>query len=785
MKTPLYLLAALLACAATVLLGIWWDARQTSARRLAAWKEQQQTERTAEVVLDRLVTLQGGKLLLAEFEALLERLSGLAVEIDQPVLAADARRRIAGMIRVRLPTGALTLRSALRIALEPHDLAADLRGRTLWITTLDEAVERNRLLTVVYPLPQPEPAGIGDDDWRWKLDSYVKQNGQGRTEAVPGALIVVTSGEGHGKIRRIFDAISNLGEPGEHPVAIPPPPPGDMEQRIAAALDQPTEMNFVETPLDEAIAALMERHDIPILLSVRKLQDAGVTVNSPVTKRLTGISLRSGLRLLLKEMDLVCVVRDEVLWITTPDEPGSQLHDVAYPVTDLVESARGRDFESLIEIIERTIAPHSWDDVGGPGSIGRLHGGWLLIRQTDEIQRQVRELLEQLRLALRTDQPAERRMPLKSDAEAKIHLALARQLPLEFDETPLKDVAWFLQHTLSVPVVLNAKTLNDAGINIDAPVRAKLPSGQASWQLRFLLEQLDLTYIVRDEVVQITTLDDAESQLDMRLFNVRALLGTRVSPARLCDLIANVARPSTWDDVGGPGSIEHFRGLLVITQTQEILEEIESLLSALKRHCVPVRPSSPATAAIRINVSPEQERLEAVLERPAQVKLPALPLLVALGVISSEHGLQIVPDLKFLLDIGLQLHDETRPAIEAASLREALDQLLAPPDAQQTGLAWIVREHAVFATTTDRIDQLKELRLYWVGDLASKSAGQVRQAILDAPAVGWLAANRPSRSFLASESAIEVIDPDWLVIRAEQPLHRKVEAWLRAQRTER
>ncbi|MGH7138085.1 MAG: hypothetical protein ACREHD_20225, partial [Pirellulales bacterium] len=56
------------------------------------------------------------------------------------------------------------------------------------------------------------------------------------------------------------------------------------------------------------------------------------------------------------------------------------------------------DYESLIELITTTIAPTTWDDVGGPGSIQQFQGNLsLVISQTQEVHEEVADLLEQLR----------------------------------------------------------------------------------------------------------------------------------------------------------------------------------------------------------------------------------------------------------------------------------------------------------------------------------------------------------------------------------------------------
>ncbi|HUT88099.1 MAG TPA: hypothetical protein VMY37_01260 [Thermoguttaceae bacterium] len=56
------------------------------------------------------------------------------------------------------------------------------------------------------------------------------------------------------------------------------------------------------------------------------------------------------------------------------------------------------DFDSLIELITTTVAPESWDDVGGPGSIAPFETNLsLVVSQTQEVHDQLVDLLEQLR----------------------------------------------------------------------------------------------------------------------------------------------------------------------------------------------------------------------------------------------------------------------------------------------------------------------------------------------------------------------------------------------------
>jgi general secretion pathway protein D len=56
------------------------------------------------------------------------------------------------------------------------------------------------------------------------------------------------------------------------------------------------------------------------------------------------------------------------------------------------------DFDSLTELITSTIAPQSWTEVGGPGSVtGYENNLSLVVSQTQEVHEQIADLLEQLR----------------------------------------------------------------------------------------------------------------------------------------------------------------------------------------------------------------------------------------------------------------------------------------------------------------------------------------------------------------------------------------------------
>lgn len=115
---------------------------------------------------------------------------------------------------------------------------------------------------------------------------------------------------------------------------------GSSEQQIHDALNKTTELDVVETPLKDVVQYLSDLHGIPIVLSLKKIAETGITADTPITKNLHGVTLRSALRLLLRDLELTYLVRDEVVEITTSEDAELHMINKVYPVADLVVPIR-------------------------------------------------------------------------------------------------------------------------------------------------------------------------------------------------------------------------------------------------------------------------------------------------------------------------------------------------------------------------------------------------------------------------------------------------------------
>jgi len=202
--------------------------------------------------------------------------------------------------------------------------------------------------------------------------------------------------------------------------------------KIEQTLKEPTEVNFTDIPLKDALNYLEELHHIAIWIDNKTLNEEGISTDTTVTLTMSGISLRSSLRLLLSPLLLDYVIRNDVLIITTSTVADEIFENRVYNTSRLPNISP----KELVEIITKIVEPDRWKiskpaeaapvakaiaPVGGvsgsaiaetpatPNPAGVEGGGsdssfgsasavanTLVIRQTRRVHEEIVELLEQL-----------------------------------------------------------------------------------------------------------------------------------------------------------------------------------------------------------------------------------------------------------------------------------------------------------------------------------------------------------------------------------------------------
>jgi hypothetical protein len=194
-------------------------------------------------------------------------------------------------------------------------------------------------------------------------------------------------------------------------------------RQILEVLSQPLKssgLEFTEEPLENVANFLQGEYGIPILLDGRAIEGAGMTLDEPMSVRIQNVSLRSALRLLLESKKLVYMVRNEVLYITTPEAADADLLTCVYDIRDLniflVRPVKNGppepDYDSLIDAIISCVAPETWAEAGGgEAEIRPVPPGMLVISQTRMVHDDIAALLATIRETLRLPAPRSQVQP--------------------------------------------------------------------------------------------------------------------------------------------------------------------------------------------------------------------------------------------------------------------------------------------------------------------------------------------------------------------------------------
>lgn len=333
---------------------------------------------------------------------------------------------------------------------------------------------------------------------------------------------------------------------------------GDGAAKIEQALNSLTEVQYLDTLLSDVKADLELRHRIPIQIDSRALADDGKGIDLPITKSLKDLPLASVLNLVLHGQGLEWTVRDEVLLITTPDGAAKHPELKVYSVATLAAQPEF-DYDTLIEVVTRMIAPDEWQDNGGPvGQIKAIpaHRS-LVISTTYRRHREIRALLVLLtRVGLDPTQAANNAgVPMY--ARDQIDGALQSKTAMEYLDTPLGDVITNLELLHRLQIKLSAEALAADGPGADVPITFTIQDVSLAAGLNLVLAQEDLDWTVSDGVLLITTKKAVDSgrYSNIRVYPIGDLVdeveGWDDAAADFAEVVKSIITVEDWVDNGG------------------------------------------------------------------------------------------------------------------------------------------------------------------------------------------------------------------------------------------
>jgi hypothetical protein len=189
-----------------------------------------------------------------------------------------------------------------------------------------------------------------------------------------------------------------------------------------------------------------------------------------------------------------------------------------------------------------------------------------------------------------------------SSASIKIERALNATIHspgLNYADRALQDVVSDLQDEYGIPIHIDKTALEEAGIGPDSPVTMSLHNISLRSALKLILRHLQLTWIIEDEVLMITTKESAEKNLDTCVYNMQGLVDVSdpKSVKALINVICSCVATDTWAaNGGGHAEVQPLpSGLLVVSQTAAVQEEVFALLDKIRkmRQSVPLSKVGP------------------------------------------------------------------------------------------------------------------------------------------------------------------------------------------------
>jgi type II secretory pathway component GspD/PulD (secretin) len=108
----------------------------------------------------------------------------------------------------------------------------------------------------------------------------------------------------------------------------------------------------------------------------------------------------------------------------------------------------------------------------------------------------------------------------KNEKEREIERRLNLPITLEFKDTSLRQVIDDLRADTGINIIPDTAALEESAISLDQPMTERLEGISLKSALNILLKKVHLTYIIKDEVLQITTHKHAKGKLVQKTYPV-------------------------------------------------------------------------------------------------------------------------------------------------------------------------------------------------------------------------------------------------------------------------
>jgi hypothetical protein len=171
-------------------------------------------------------------------------------------------------------------------------------------------------------------------------------------------------------------------------------------------------------------------------------------------------------------------------------------------------------------------------------------------------------------------------------AEKALMKALNTVIEANFDGTKFEDVIKYLEEKAGVTILLDKQALEQQQVTYETTVKFRARRVTMRTVLRRVLADVGLAYYIKDEAIQVTSVDKANQTLTTRVYYLGDLvnkitvdLGPVLNEQQviknakeIIDMIQAQVEPESWSVNNGPGKIyfDPTRMVLVVKATAEV-----------------------------------------------------------------------------------------------------------------------------------------------------------------------------------------------------------------------
>lgn len=370
-----------------------------------------------------------------------------------------------------------------------------------------------------------------------------------------------------------------------------------------------------------------------------------------------------------------------------------------------------------------------------------------------------------------------RAAPVTPDPLSKLDGQFAKPVNLDCRAMSLHDVVTRIGAAGGVKTMIDRQALADAGTDPDRPITFAVAGIALASALDALCEQEGLAWTVRDEAVEVTTLQAAAEHVSPQIFAISDLL---TGPAAQVDwfghVLQNVLPLVTWPEAGKANKTLRVdttaaESFLLVRQAWRDQRRIAAILARLRQlKATPAGKRTPIAGEGYWSDAAAARAARTALGTVVAAEFDAVPLADVVARLAERAGVPIAVDLRALEDGDCDPATPVTVQLTDQPLGEVLEAVLDDLD-----LAVSLSHDRLVVTTKQAADRRLTVAVYpvdrWIGN------GRSLHMLVD-----LLETNVTPLKWLALENAAVARpiagDPTCLVIAHTTAGHREVDAFL-------